>query len=481
MSKLKSAASKQTYASIAHLTEQLYSDLRQSSLKHWLGEHKVAQRLDERVQEWAYQAKNNLDTQHPYQLAAEQLEKWLALDQVSAEQFQQMLEQYQAFTQQMGLPELSDFWQYQLQQGSASSALLQFQLLKEKWQRKLTEAVTHWEFEQLAQMRDAFLEEIKDFLASLQKMSRHNETLGADTGIFIDYSSGKLTAQDVQSFEEWSLYLDGDAELKRLCRLLGSAQPSRYPRKALAAKIHTPPEQLIRQQASEEIAGIQLGQDLGWALPNELAQLADPDLQILFDLKYLESNIMSFHLQGQQAGKVLDDPKHPKKQLGQKGPMIVCLDTSGSMHGQPELISKAMCLYLGVQAMREKRPMYLINFSTHLTALSLQTRQGLDDLIHFLSQSFHGGTDIIPAMEHAIGMLESPEFQNADIAVISDFIMGQLSIELMEQVECFRQRGTGFYAVAIGSFRLDHLDKGLFDHQWVYQSSSGKVIELQSS
>ena len=52
---------------------------------------------------------------------------------------------------------------------------------------------------------------------------------------------------------------------------------------------------------------------------------------------------------------------------------------------------------------------------------------------------------------------------------------------LLEQVECFRQRGTGFYAVAIGSFRLDHLDKGLFDHQWVYQSSSGKVIELQSS
>ena len=479
MSKLNVSSTKQTYASIAHLTDQLYSDLRESRLKHWLDEHKVAQRLDDRVQEWAYQAKNNLDTQHPYQGAASQLEAWLKIDKIDVAQFQQMLEQYQAFTQQIGLPEFSEFWQYQLQHASSSSTQLQFQLLKEKWQRKLTEAITHWEFEQLAQMRDAFLEDIKDFLASLQKMSKYRETLGADTGIFIDYSSGKLTTQDVQNFEEWSQYLESDAELKRLCHMLGSAQPSRYPRKALAAKMQTRPEHLIMQEANEEIAGIQLGQDLGWALPNELAQLADPDLQILFDLKYLESNLMSFHLQGQQASKVIDNPQHSKKQLGQKGPMIICLDTSGSMHGQPELISKAMCLYLGIQAMREKRKMYLINFSTNITALSLHHAHALDDLIHFLSQSFHGGTDILPAMEHAISMLDSSEFQNADVAVISDFIMGHLSTELMERVEYFRQRGTGFYAVAIGSFRLDHLDKGLFDHQWIYQSSTGKVVELK--
>ncbi|KGT47284.1 VWA domain-containing protein [Acinetobacter sp. HR7] len=479
MQKLNLRSPLQTQQSLERLTDQLYDELHQSTLKHWLNDHKTAQRLDEKVQEWAYQAKNNLDEQHPYQEAQQHLEYWLQLEQVNAAQFQQMLEQYQSFTQQIGLPDLSDFWQYQLQQAKHSVTQLQFQLLKEKWQRKLTEAVAHWEFEQLALLRDAFLEEIKDFLASLQKMSRYKDSFGADTGIFLDYSSGKLTQQDVQQFEQWSRYLEEDAELMRLCRMIGSAQPSCYPRKNLAAKYDIQAQEQIQQVAHEEITGIALGQALNLALPNELALLSDPDLQILFDLKFLESNLMSFHMQGQQSGRVIEDSRHAKKKLGQKGPMIVCLDTSGSMHGQPELISKAICLYLGIQAMRDKRPMYLINFSTNLTALSLNTNTALDDLIHFLSQSFHGGTDIIPVMEHAVEMLERPEFQNADVAVISDFIMGQLSPELMEKIDLQKQQGAGFYGVAIGGFRFDHLDKGLFDHQWIYQSSTGKVIELE--
>ena len=184
-------------------------------------------------------------------------------------------------------------------------------------------------------------------------------------------------------------------------------------------------------------------------------------------------------MQGQQSSRVIEDSHHAKKRMGQKGPMVVCLDTSGSMNGQPELISKAICLYLSIQALREKRAMYLVNFSTNITALNLQQEGSLGDVIHFLGQSFHGGTDIIPAMQHAVEMIQQPSFAQADIVVISDFIMGQLTEDLMQEITALKQQGNGFYAVAIGNFRLDHLDESLFDHQWVYQSATGEVYKIQ--
>ena len=166
---------------------------------------------------------------------------------------------------------------------------LQFQLLRDKWQRKLTEAVAAWEFEQLALQRDVFLDDMKEFLASLQRMAKHKDSLGLDTGIFIDYSKGKLSPQDVDQFQQWCEYLEQDRELLRLAKCLGSAQPSKYPRRA--AHLQLPPDAHVAvqtHQVHEALIGIQLARDLKNTLPQELALLADPDLEILFDLKYVD-------------------------------------------------------------------------------------------------------------------------------------------------------------------------------------------------
>jgi uncharacterized protein with von Willebrand factor type A (vWA) domain len=471
-----------TPAALSAATEQLMDSLATSSLKHYLTDQKVQQHVEQKVQEWAYQAKSNLDQQHPYLTAEEQLAYWLQLKQANLPDFQQLLAEYQAFNQQIGWSDLGDFWQQpqQLQRLQDTKFRdLQFQLLRDKWQRKLTEAVAAWEFEQLALQRDAFLDDMKDFLASLQRMAKHKESLGLDTGIFIDYSKGKLTPQDLDQFQQWCEYLEQDQELLRLAKNLGAAKPSKYPRRA--ASLQLPPDAHVAMQSyqvQEELVGIQLARDLKNTLPHELALLADPDLEILFDLKYLEENLMSFSMQGQTQAKVIDQQKQQKKQLGQKGPMVLCLDTSGSMHGQPELIAKALSLFLAMQAMKDHRPMYLINFSTQVTTLELTQAQGIEDLLQFLRQSFYGGTDIIPALSHAVDMLEKPNFTHADVIVVSDFIMGHLPEDLMQNIETAKQDGHGFYAVAIGNFRFDHLNLGLFDHQWIYQAKTGQVVEL---
>lgn len=478
MSQLKPTR-QQTQSALDELSSQLYDELKQSSLKHWLDDHKVAKKLDQKIQEWAFQAKSSLDQQHPYLHAQQQLEHWLNLAEFSVAELRKLMNEYVDFNQSLGQPELTGYWQVQndIQLLSPQNIALQAALVKQKWQRKLMEAVAHWEFEQLSLQRDTFLEEIKDFLANLAKMAKYQDSLGFETGIFIDYSKGQLTEQDMQHFEQWASCLEQDAELKRLCHQIGSAQPHK-PRKRLNAKLSATPEQYVEQSAQEEITGIKLAHDLSLALPSELALLADPDLQILFDLKFLEANLMSFNMQGQQHGRVIEDLHQKRQRMGQKGPMLICLDTSGSMNGQPELISKAICLYLSMQALREKRAMYIVNFSTNITALNVKRDGGLDDVIHFLAQSFHGGTDILPAMNHAVEMLKQPQFAHADVVVISDFIMGHLTDELMQEISQYKEQGNGFYAVAIGNIRLDHLDESLFDHQWIYQSNRGEVVQL---
>ena len=281
-----------TAAALTTATEYLWENLAQSSLKHYLTDQKVVKHVEQKVQEWAYQAKSNLDQQHPYGQAEQQLAYWLSVAHITVDEFWQLLNEYQAFGQQVGWSDLGDFWQ-QAPQVQRLHELefrdVQFQLLRDKWQRKLTEAVAAWEFEQLALQRDAFLDEMKEFLASLQRMAKHKDSLGLDTGIFIDYSKGQLTPQDLDQFQQWCEYLEQDRELLRLAKNLGSAQPTQYPRRA--ASLQLPPDPQVMMQtveAHEELIGIQLARDLKHALPHELALLADPDLEILFDLKYLE-------------------------------------------------------------------------------------------------------------------------------------------------------------------------------------------------
>ena len=479
MSKLKVDRQKSQHV-LMQLTDQLYNELHQSTLKHWLSDPKVEKHLEHKVKEWAFQAKSNLDQQHPYIAEQQHLEYWMKIEDITQSQFNEMIKQYREFSNILGFPDLTDIWQSTQQKSlTASTIWLQSQLLQEKWQRQLTEAIAHWEFEQLALQRDVFLDDIKDFLAMLQRMAKHKDSLGIETGILIDYSKGNLSSQDIHQFEQWAEYLEKDVELMHLCRLIGSAQPIKNHRKALqVVQENLPDVEMEDIFVQEEFSGIKLAQELNLALPSELALLADPELQLWFDLKYIESNLMSFNTQGQHNKRVVDEQRQYKKKVGQKGPMIICLDTSGSMHGQPELISKAICLYLSIQALKSKRALYIINFSTNLTTLNLQQNHAFDDLIHFLSQSFHGGTDIIPALTHATEMLKQPYFDRADVVVISDFIMGNLTAELMETIQINKQHGHGFYAVAIGNFRFDHLDESLFDHQWIYQSNTRKIVQL---
>ena len=56
---------------------------------------------------------------------------------------------------------------------------------------------------------------------------------------------------------------------------------------------------------------------------------------------------------------------YPKKATGEKqekGPVIICIDTSGSMNGEPEDIAKSLSLFILLECIKEKRSCYIISF-----------------------------------------------------------------------------------------------------------------------
>ena len=153
-----------------------------------------------------------------------------------------------------------------------------------------------------------------------------------------------------------------------------------------------------------------------------------------------------------------------------KGPIIICVDTSGSMHGTPEQITKTVTFALAKIAMNEKRSCYLISFSTGIETLDLSSFKGADalsKLVQFLRMSFNGGTDAAPALAHAVEQLQTNEWNNADVLMVSDFIMNRLPAELEEKIKAEQEKETGFYSLIIGSDGNKQTLK-TFNENWNY-------------
>ena len=92
--------------------------------------------------------------------------------------------------------------------------------------------------------------------------------------------------------------------------------------------------------------------------------------------------------------------------------------------------------------------------------------------------SFHGGTDIQPALKETLKMLEEEHFKKADVLIISDFIIPRLDRNTFEKVQQLRrEEGTSFHSLFV-TRRPDMSVPPLpiFDNHWLYDLDNPKVI-----
>jgi len=167
------------------------------------------------------------------------------------------------------------------------------------------------------------------------------------------------------------------------------------------------------ERVSEEVFDVRLGRDLERLLPPELLALGHPLLRRDFARRLLEGRLLSYSLRGaDERGR---------------GPMIVCLDGSGSMAGDKEIWSKAVVLTLLEIARRQRRLFRFICFSsadTPLFTLDLNPRERhevQEDRALDVAEYFPGGgTDFETPLTAAVECLAAARYRRGDVVLITD-------------------------------------------------------------
>jgi uncharacterized protein with von Willebrand factor type A (vWA) domain len=111
------------------------------------------------------------------------------------------------------------------------------------------------------------------------------------------------------------------------------------------------------------------------------------------------------------------------RESSERGPMLVALDTSGSMRGAPGNVARSVVLQVLRTAHAERRGCRLLAFGgagelvEHELAL---TEDGLGALMAVMGQSFEGGTDLQAPIERAIARVHEAQWSRADLLIVSD-------------------------------------------------------------
>jgi len=200
---------------------------------------------------------------------------------------------------------------------------------------------------------------------------------------------------------------------------------------------------------NEEIVDVKLGSDLRWLLPHEKVKLRHPLLRKDFQRRFYEDSLVQYETQGYaEAGR---------------GPIIMCIDGSGSMDGMPNVWARSVALSLISIARREKRDSAAVEFSSsgQQKRWDFLAKEPIDpaNVIDFASHMFNGGTDITGGVQKAKELIDTvPAFTTADIVIATD---GQdrfhdddkaLRDELVE-------RGIRLHGVAIGMESNSYLEQ----------------------
>lgn len=181
--------------------------------------------------------------------------------------------------------------------------------------------------------------------------------------------------------------------------------------------------------APGEMHGVKLGGKVSRMVGAEAAQFTHPVLHKLWRARLAESRLQVWDETADVLDHVHDPagnartPVHDDEAPRERGPMIVCVDTSGSMKGGPERLAKAVVLEAARTAHREGRGCHVIAFGGPEEVLEHTlsfTVAGLDALLGLMGQAFDGGTDVALPIERAIERVHHQGWQQADILVVSD-------------------------------------------------------------
>lgn len=251
--------------------------------------------------------------------------------------------------------------------------------------------------------------------------------------------------------------------LAEMLRIIGREQPKREDEmddtvKRYLPLLPSPPKPAV------EIDEVSNGNDLSHVFPIELAVMADTETEDIFYLKYATKKLQLFANKPKEQSLMKVEQQKKKKPRLEKGPIIVSLDTSGSMDGAPIKLAKSILLQLLRMAKKQRRKCFLITFSVRAKTLDL-SRPGSWKLVDkFLEDIYTGGTDGEQMLNAALNMLNTSTFGMADVLIISDFFFNIPSRYTMDKMKKEHNKGTRFYGLKIDNDSINY--SNILDKIW---------------
>jgi uncharacterized protein with von Willebrand factor type A (vWA) domain len=275
--------------------------------------------------------------------------------------------------------------------------------------------------------------------------------------------------------EDFAERVERSPSVQRLAEMLGRYEEDRRRYEAQLTEEEVP-ERRSRTLAGgrSEVKGLHLSDELDRLTAGELALLADPDTELLFYARYMEKRLLTYEMDAHE----LYEARRRESRMRlrprpdrQRGPIVLCLDTSGSMAGEPELVAKTLCLAVLRVALRERRPCWAISFSSANDLRELELSrfpQSLSELLTFLAGGFHGGTDPAPALNAAMQRIESTDFSRADLLLVTDGIF-ELGEGIVSRVQAVRARMKFRFHALIAGDHASTRSLELVDMQWAWR------------
>lgn len=286
---------------------------------------------------------------------------------------------------------------------------------------------------------DELMQHWQQLLEHWRETSAVFQGMGSRLGRGWDLSNGDLHSTDWRRFVAYRKLIRRNPQLQAIVDSLGrdaeaadddgpvaeTADADSKPGEALA-----PMARFVHSESPLSTAGISRSDDIARMLPQEAAFLGHPRLKMLWHARRAEHGLLSYQVEGvlsehrpEPLQQILDHEQPRPQREKRRGPLIVCLDSSASMHGETEDIAKAVCLEVLRLANETDRPCHLFAFSGPGQVIELQLQfdpPGLRNILRFLAQSFYGGTDIRDPVLRALDKLQHPAWKKADMLLISD-------------------------------------------------------------
>lgn len=184
-------------------------------------------------------------------------------------------------------------------------------------------------------------------------------------------------------------------KFKQVCDKLGRM-------KEMVNKVGKKPAKL-----GKTICDVGFGNKLPKVLSSEKVKLIDEQLELDFYKKFSEKSLLEFKTSGQEDGR---------------GPIVVCIDESGSMNNYRDIWAKAFTIACIQIAVKQKRYCKVITFSHRIGNIFEFDKKKIEPekLVDFASYFLGGGTDFMQPLTHALNSVNESKYKKADILFITD-------------------------------------------------------------